>query len=152
MTYKYKRKERVDKCSPEERRIRKIYYHMKQRCYNTNNDRYKDYGGRGIKICEEWLKDIKHFVKWSLDNNYKNSLTIDRIDNNGNYEPYNCRWVTKKTQANNTRRNHNITFNGEIKTLTEWAKELNVKPSCIATRIARGWTIEESLFGRKQIL
>ena len=79
------------------------------------------YGGRGIKVCEEWSKNSKNFYNWAMANGYKDDLTIDRIDVNGNYEPSNCRWATYKEQANNTRRNHFVEVNGEKRTIAQWA-------------------------------
>lgn len=86
-------------------RLRRIFNNMKQRCYNPLHTRYKDYGGRGIKICDEWLSDHKTFYDWAIKNDYTDNLSIDRIDNDGNYEPSNCRWVTMKVQQNNRRNN-----------------------------------------------
>lgn len=107
-------------------RLNIIWCKMKQRCYNKNNDAYKNYGGRGIVICEEWVNDFMNFYSWAIDNGYSDSLTLDRINNNGNYEPDNCRWATLLEQHNNTRRNHYIEYKGETHTISEWSRLLNV--------------------------
>ncbi len=79
---------------------------MKRRCYNQKFKQYKDYGGRGIRVCDEWLKSFKNFYDWAMANGFREDLQIDRIDNDGNYEPSNCRWVSAKENANNRVRKH----------------------------------------------
>ncbi len=111
-------------------RIYNILITMKQRCENPRNPNYKYYGGRGISICPEW-HDYMTFKKWALSNGYNDTLTIDRIDVNGNYEPSNCRWVTMKVQANNTRGNHYISLEGVTKTRTQWAELFGILPTSL---------------------
>jgi len=82
-------------------RLFKRWSNMKTRCYNTKSKDYKDYGGRGISVCEEWLESSEHFIKWSINNGFKEELQIDRINNDSNYSPKNCRWVTAKQNARN---------------------------------------------------
>jgi len=89
-------------------RLYKIFYGMKQRCYNKKNPRYKNYGEKGIKICDEWLDNFMNFYSWAIENGYKDDLTIDRINNGGDYEPNNCRWLTRQAQNWNTTRTKNI--------------------------------------------
>lgn len=129
-------------------RLYKILNGVKNRCYNENTDNYGYYGGRGIKVCDEWLNDFMSFYNWAMNNGYKEDLTIDRIDPNGNYEPNNCRWVTMKYQANNKKNNVMLTYDGETKTLSQWANDLNVNYNTIVTRYHRGWDIKDVLFGR----
>ena len=118
---------------------------MKTRTTNKNCPEYKNYGGRGIKICDEWLSDFRKFYYWSINNGYKDELTIDRIDVNGNYEPSNCRWTTQKVQQNNRTNNHNITYNGETHTMKQWAERLGIKYKTLERRInAYHLTIEKA--------
>lgn len=107
-------------------RLYSIYRAMKKRCYDYDTPKYKYYGGRGIKICSDWLDDIQNFARWSYANGYNENLTIDRIDNNGNYEPSNCQWVDQYTQQNNRRNNIKIEYNNEIKTLSQWSEKLGI--------------------------
>lgn len=126
-------------------RLYSIYRSMKTRCYNQNAKNYKNYGGRGITICEQWLEDFKMFHDWALSHGYRDDLIIDRMDVNGNYEPNNCRWVTHLEQNNNARTNHIITFNGVTMTLTEWSRHFNIDRNTITARLKRGWDIERAL-------
>jgi len=102
---------------------------IKRRCYNPNDKSYSRWGGRGITVCDEWKNDFMSFYNWSIENGYEDGLTIDRIDNNGNYEPSNCRWASQKEQANNRRSNIDITIGNATKTLKEWCEifELDYK-------------------------
>ena len=127
-------------------RLYRTYNHMKDRCYRQNDKRYCDYGGRGIVLCEEWKNDYLEFKNWALTNGYRDDLTIDRIDNDGNYCPQNCRWVDTFVQQNNKRNNRLLTFNGETKTLSQWSRECGLKITTIYMRVYQyGWTIEEAL-------
>lgn len=123
-----------------------VYKAIKARLYNKNNKSYCNYGGRGIKMCQEWLDDFQSFKKWAHLNGYAEGLTIDRIDVNGDYEPSNCRWVSKAEQAINKRNNHLITCQGETKTLSQWADISGVCHATIIDRISRGWDIEKAIF------
>lgn len=124
----------------------KIWKCMTQRCNNKRNNDYKYYGGRGIKICDEWLNDFMNFYNWAIANGYNDNLTIDRIDVNGNYEPSNCRWVNQKTQARNRRNNLNYTINGEAHCLKEWCILLSIDYKKAHRRLYRDkWSIEKAL-------
>lgn len=120
-----------------------IWNNMKNRCLDENIPRYGDYGGRGIKICEEWKK-FENFQKWALENGYSDDLTIDRMNNEGNYEPSNCRWTNIIEQANNKRNNLLLTYKGKTKTLSEWCRELNLKYHFCYDRLLRGWRVEDT--------
>ena len=85
-----------------------VWRGMKSRCYNPHDKSFKNYGERGISVCQQWKDDFTAFMEWSLKNGYQKGLQIDRIDNNGNYEPQNCRWVTQKENSNNTRKNRMV--------------------------------------------
>lgn len=111
------------------KRIRTIFSGMVGRCYSVKSTYYYRYGARGIKICEEWLANPSLFESWALENGYADDLTIDRINNNGNYEPENCRWVTAKTNIWNSSNAHIIDVDGESKPFTQWAYDCNISMS-----------------------
>jgi hypothetical protein len=118
---------------------------MKERCYNQTQKSYKDYGGRGIKVCDRWLGP-KGFENFSSDMGEKpNDGTLERIDVNGHYEPLNCRWATKTEQANNKRNNRFLTRDGKTQTLAQWAKELGCSSALILIRIKSGMSEEQAL-------
>lgn len=116
---------------------------MKARCLNKNNHKYPNYGNRGIKVCDSWLESFENFYK-DMGNKPKDK-SIERIDNNGNYEPKNCRWATPKEQARNTRRNFLITYKGETKCLAEWSEILKIDYKKLIYRTKyTDWSIERA--------
>lgn len=127
---------------------------MKQRCYDPNSSSYRNYGGRGIRICDEWRTDYISFYEWAIAHGAAKHLTIDRIDNKGNYEPSNCRWVDNATQAVNKRNNRYIEYNGQRKTVMEWSRELGIEESTIRFRIDRyGFSVGEALgFEKRKVV
>lgn len=119
-------------------RIYKIWSGIKRRCFNENNDAYYLYGARGITMCEEWKNDFMSFYNWAMKNGYKNNLTIERDDVNGNYEPDNCLWETPKNQANNRRTNVFIEIDGVKKTIAQWSEIAGVTHPTITHRYSLG--------------
>lgn len=115
-------------------RLYRIWFSMKQRCYDSKSSNFYLYGGRGISVCAEWKNDYISFYNWAVTNGYSDSLSIDRINNNGNYEPSNCRWATRREQANNTRRNTILTLGNESHTASEWSRITNIGLSTILQR------------------
>lgn len=122
---------------------------IKQRCFNSNHKNYSRYKGRGITMCDEWKNDFMEFYNWAIKSGYKENLTIERINNDGNYEPSNCRWATRKEQANNTSRNHFINFNGETHTMAEWSKILGITSSAFYSRVRKGLPIQRCFYSGK---
>lgn len=125
-------------------RIYSIWTGMKIRCNCVNSPRYKDYGGRGIKICSEWL-NFDNFCLWALSNGYKDGLTIERINNDEGYNPQNCTWITNEKQASNKRNSRIFTHNGETMHLAAWARKLNMSYSLLYDRLDAGWTFEQAI-------
>ena len=126
-------------------KIYKVLKEIKYRCYSKNHRLYKYYGARGIVVCDEWKRDFEAFYNWAMDNGYKEGLTIDRIDANGNYEPSNCRWITNEEQQRNKRSNRYITCKGETKLLIDWCRELNLNYKQVWRRIYKhNWPVEQA--------
>lgn len=118
---------------------------IKDRCFNEKCASFKYYGGRGIKMCKEWKDDFATFKDWAIQNGYKEDLTIDRIDVNGDYCPENCRWITMEEQQKNKRNVKKITYNGETHSISEWAKITGIKYGTLWNRIKKGIPIEKAL-------
>lgn len=123
-------------------RIFRTWAGMKHRCEDSKNEHY---GARGIKVCDEWTNDFMSFYNWSMENGYNDSLTIERIDVNGNYEPSNCKWATIKEQNSNKTNKRLIEFNGKTLSLTQWAEETGIEKDTIFNRLKDGWTVERAL-------
>ena len=126
-------------------KLYKVWHSMKMRCYEPSLNNYHNYGGRGIIVCEQWLEDFMNFYKWAINNGYKNGLSIDRINVDGNYGPSNCRWVTNKAQNNNKRNNRLITAFGETHTASEWQDKTGIRAGTISRRLMSGWEPENAL-------
>ena len=125
-------------------RLYGIYKHMMNRCYNKNDTSYGKYGANGITVCDEW-HTFDSFKEWALSNGYSDSLTLDRIDFNGNYSPDNCRWVDYVVQNRNRNCVNIIEYNGEKHTIPEWAEITNMPYKKLWKRIHVGWDIEKAL-------
>lgn len=133
-------------------KIYKVWKGIKQRCSNPKHPSYKNYGARGIRVCEEWKENFDGFYQWSIANGYienkgnqkTNLLTIDRIDNDKNYSPDNCRWVDRATQARNKRGNKIIVYKGEKHCLIEWCEILNLSYRRTLGRLDKGWSAERA--------
>lgn len=125
-------------------RLYNIWHGIKDRCLCENATGYKDYGGRGIKVCDEWL-DFIPFSEWALENGYNDELTIDRIDVDGNYEPSNCRWADTKTQANNRRNNVIVEYKDKKYTMAELSEKTNIPYRILSRRIEKYETVEEAI-------
>ena len=112
---------------------------MKQRCSNPNTDAYKHYGGRGIRVCDEWLESYDNFYWWAMKNGYKDDLSIDRIDVDGDYSPNNCRWIPQSLQQRNKRNTIQVEIDGEMLTLPEIVERYSLNKGTVFTRYYRGY-------------
>lgn len=126
-------------------KLYKVFASMKGRCYNKRDKAYKNYGMRGIKICDEWLNDFMCFYNWSIENGYEEGLSIERLDVNGNYEPSNCKWITLHEQQFNKTDTHYLTYNNETKSIAEWSIETGIPYNTLRGRVRRGWSDEKSI-------
>ena len=130
--------------------IYRIWASMKDRCFRPKNTNFQRYGGRGITVCQEWLS-FENFWDWAKNNGYKEGLSIDRINANGNYEPSNCRWITMCEQASNKRSNVFFTFNGETHTMKQWSEITGINYYTMQNRYKAGKTIDEIFAGAKAV-
>jgi hypothetical protein len=135
----------VNPGEPRER-LYGVWSNMRSRCNNPNNKMFRHYGGRGVTVCPAWA-DYAAFRDWALDHGYIQGLEIDRVDNDGNYEPANCRWSTHSQNMRNKRDNHLLTCWGETKTMTEWVEDGRCTSSydTVRSRVKRGWSVEDAL-------
>lgn len=124
-------------------KLYRVWCGMKERCNNPHNKKYERYGGRGITVCDEWSNDFGAFRDWAYSHGYADGLTIDRINNNANYTPDNCRWVTRAEQNRNYSRNRMITYMGKTQCVSDWSKETGIKSATITWRIKNGKTLSE---------
>lgn len=123
--------------------------HMKERCFTKTCKSYKNYGGRGISVCEEWL-DFETFYRWAKSNGWQKGLSIERKDNDGNYCPENCTWIPKNQQTKNTRKNVKIEIDGKVLNLSEWARRFGISLGAIYYRVNhKGWPIEKAIITPK---
>lgn len=133
-------------------RLHKMWSTMIGRCCYPNVHEYENYGGRGVKVCDDWL-DYPKFEEWALANGYNpkakhGACTIDRIDTDKDYTPNNCRWVDMKTQQRNRRNNVRVEYNGETHCLSEWAEIVGIKYVTLYKRFINGWAFENVLYGK----
>ena len=129
-----------------ETKLYTTWLNMRSRCNKPDNIMYQYYGGRGIRVCQEWNDAFEPFMEWAISHGYEEGLSIDRINVDGNYEPDNCRWVTKKAQYFNRTDNHLLTAFGKTQTIKEWADETGIKYDTIERRVnAYGWSAEKAV-------
>ena len=126
-------------------KLHNIWKGFRKRCNSPNSPGYKNYGARGISVHKDWDK-YNDFRKWALENGYQEGLTLERINNDGDYGPSNCKWATWDTQANNRRGNHTLTHNGKTQTISEWAREVGINKTTLRNRVvSAGWSVEDAL-------
>lgn len=117
---------------------------MRSRCYDSNMNGYENYGGRGISVCDRWIDSFENFLA-DMGRKPSPKHSLDRINNDGNYEPSNCRWASKLEQDNNRRTNRFLELNGKRMTLAQWARSLNINVVSLSSRLRKGWSVEKAL-------
>ncbi len=135
----------TDKCPPSKHPLYEVWRTIKKRTEQKDYKDYARYGGRGIKMCDEWRNDYMAFYRWALTHGWKKGLTLDRVCNNRGYNPYNCRFVSRKAQANNRSTNTKVTVNGVERTIAQWGRVNHIGETTILQRIARGWSPEKAV-------
>lgn len=126
-------------------RLYRAWLNMKNRCLNEKRRDYQWYGARGITVCQEWQDSFPAFEAWAMANGYREDLTLDRIETDGHYCPENCRWATRKVQANNRRTTRLLTLDGRTQSLQMWADELGIDKTTLWRRLDSNWTMERAL-------
>lgn len=126
-------------------KIYRIWGGIVARCHIPSQSGYKRYGGRGISVCDEWRKDFVQFYNWAIQNGYREDLTIERVDCNGDYSPQNCKWIPRSEQCNNTRQSHFITIDGKTLTIKQWSKEIGISDKVIRCRLRHGWNEHDAV-------
>lgn len=139
---------RITKHGKYHSRAYSVWKHMLERCRNPKSISYKNYGGRGIVVDQRWVENFENFYA-DMGDPPTEGHTLDRRDNNGNYTKSNCRWSTKIEQANNRRNSNRLEWNGTIQTLAEWARQLNLAESTLRSRLRLGWSVDETLSGKR---
>lgn len=129
--------------------LHEIYTNMKTRCYNDKTEQYENYGGRGIIVCDEWLNSFKMFYDWAISNGYNKNLTLDRQNNDSNYNPNNCRWVNKTVQANNRRTNKILTVGKISDTMANWSRKSGTEYYKIQRRLKKGYSDIDAIYGKE---
>ena len=140
---------KIDGVNKTKHPLYEVWRSMKRRCDEPKNQQYKRYGARGISVCAEWRDDFSAFVSWANTAGYAKGLQIDRIDNDGNYCPANCRFVSAMKNANNRRNNSHYSVGSVTKTLSEWARDCGVTPAAIRARLAKGHSVEKAVSARR---
>ena len=136
----------ITKKNGKHTRLYTLYSSMKMRCSDKNKGRNrKDYYDKGIRVCDEWKNSFLEFYIWAITNGYNDTLSIDRIDSNGNYEPSNCRWIPLPEQQRNKSNNRLYTYNEKTQTLAEWGREYNISYDRLFKRLKKGWTFADAL-------